>query len=330
MDILKLYITELLNLITDINNRIIPHDHQVKDFKDQINWLINSSKLKSNCRLAFHPWLFQERLNVNHEFGMQAEYIKYPFIGIFNTSGSIFSDSVPINKFEQIQQHFHRQIDNPDDEEEVRFSPPNLMMFRDNKQIGTSFVSCIDVNENKGCLYLILSLPEYFDDNYFDNTKSYNDLCIKINKYKIKENHNYNFLDNKTIKETEIYNTPGLVEHRLYKGLNINDYFENNYYKSRSFDVLDININDIPFYNNNIKEKIPNQCYRISSNYYDKIGTMSPEQLAAAEAALLYEDPEDAPDSEIITHSIGSFDLEPFNKDLIKWEFKIYILYDFS
>jgi hypothetical protein len=146
MDILKLYITELLNLITDINNGRKLLDHQVKDFKDQINWLIEHHEIIHNARLAFHPWLFQERLDVKHADGKNADFIKNPFIGIFNTTGSIFSVGVPINKLKQKIQNYHRSINlTPEDdsdpiEQEPRLSPDNLRLFIDHSRLDQHLV----------------------------------------------------------------------------------------------------------------------------------------------------------------------------------------------
>lgn len=322
MDILKLYITELLNLITDINNGRIPYDNQVKDFKDQINWLIEHPEvIEHNSRLAFHPWLFQERLNIKHADKKNADFIKSPFIGIFNTTGSIFSVSVPINKFEQKIQNYHRNINlDPTDgtepiNEEPRLSPDNLKLFIDHSRFGSAFGVCIDVNTNRGCINLILSLPESFDINTLEPITSYAELCYHLNEFKINENEQFNFLNEKKLEKTKQYR---YID--FFKGLDINYYGDSNdgnafKYNSISFDVKDFNINNIPIFNF-IKQKIPNQCYINSKDTYGNYVPMTEEE----QLAILLEPSQDQPE-EII-----DYNFVPFNKNNIKWECKIFIV----
>ena len=329
MDILKLYITELLNLVTDINNRIIPHDHQVKDFKDQINWLIEHPEIihnphsVANCRLAFHPWLF----NLTFQEGKQANYIKYPFIGIFNTTGSIYVNNnqaheydLELNKFKQIEVNYHRDgYKNSDRDEEnrprdnnVKFSPDlSCELFIDLSNFGSTFIACIDVNTNRGILYLVFFLPPHLSYNTLIDIKSYDDLCSKLIEFNLKRDNNFNFLNNKNFSETTKYTKDEISYDRdvYYKGLKIYDYSANINYKDISYDVKDVDVRNIPFYKNHIEKKIPEKYFNNNINQYHDLGK---EIVITEQSQMDFFDPEKRK-------------LIDFDPKKITWEFKIYI-----
>lgn len=256
MNIIRPYITELLNLTSNINNGK-KLDYQVQDFKDQINWLIKQGNLVHTCRLAFHPWIF----NLDNKTART----RNPHVGIFNTTGSIFSYDTPINHLEETSQFYHDGV----------FSVNPLKLYlNDTNNVGSAWVVCIDENnpdflpiKQKGYLGLILALPiNSFPDimEYIDELKMLlqtNLTCNQlINHLKNREEFrrllNYADMDFLSTNHTILQKTAQHIHMSYDKGLFIDDYERRTTFIHLQID-LPINVETIPFFCANIKSKIP-------------------------------------------------------------------------
>jgi len=257
MNIIKPYITELLNLTIDINIGKKKLDHQVRNFKDQINWLINQSDLLHTCRLAFHPWVF----NLDNETART----RHPYVGIFNTIGSIISYDTPINHLEETEQFYHDGV----------FSVNPLRLYlNDTNSIGRAWVVCIDENNpdffpiiQKGYLGLILALPiNSFPDimEYFDELKAIlqADLTCRqlIDHLKDRDSFQQLLGDDDTsflsTNDTIIQKTTQHAYINYDKGLFIDDYERRTTFVHLQIDIP-INVETIPFFIDNVTQKIP-------------------------------------------------------------------------
>ena len=263
MNIIKPYITELLNLTNDISNGKKRLDYQVSDFKDQINWLIKQGNLEHTCRLAFHPWL----LNLDNKTART----RNPYVGIFNTIGSIISYDTPINHLEETSQYYHDGV----------FSVNPLKLYlNDMNNVGKAWVVCVDNNnpdflpiKQKGYLGLILALPiNSFPDimDYFDELKALLETDLTCNQLidhlKNRDEFMQLLSDDDTsflsTDDTIIQKTAQHIHMNYDKGLFIDDYEVRNTFIHLQID-LPINVKTIPFFSDNITSKIPAELNNI-------------------------------------------------------------------
>ena len=130
-DIIKLN-SDRINFI-----RIIKGVFNIKENKEYVTY-------KSNANLFFHAWLYEYN---------QQPITKYPYIGIFHPSGSIYAHNTSkfLNTLERTTQYYH---DNA-------FSPSNTScIYIDHDRIGKVIIVCIDheISPPKGRIELLISV----------------------------------------------------------------------------------------------------------------------------------------------------------------------------